>query len=1693
MKKNSRNILLAALLLGQSQAAVISWDGGGVGATQLETPANWTGDVLPSIALPDTALFDGTVSGSLALVYNTGLGGAAGNLGLNLNLSGGQTSPLSIDSATNTAIRMNNVTLDSLSGAFTLGNGTGTGATGFAITLGGATNQTHVWTNNSAAVATIQTDVLFGLGGGAIHALQFTGSGNWDVKNNLTVSNAATAGVQFGLQKLGAGTLTLSGGGSFKAGPTALGGAFGASFKDGVTNVTAGNYAFNASELVVGGLDVTGTNTQLNLSNAGSLTGLSWLSLGRGNGAGAVTSSLTLNNTSSITAADMSGGFNAGNAATAPKVVATLNDSSSLTITTNVQIGESANSDVTVNVNGTSTFSQTATGAGSARLGIGAGAKGTLNVNGGTVNIERDLIVGAGGIGAVNLSSGSINVAGAGAERWLIVGNAAGATTGSLTVSGGNLNLNRGTDLRLGNINGQTGANVVTLSGGTITGYVGNKDGGFSTTSVIDLNRINANAAANNTFNLNGGTLYNAGIESSNNTGLAAFNFNGGQLIATGTGTGGSFLNLGGVDQKAYVLAGGAKINTNGFDITFVDPLLDGTAGAGGGGLIKSGSGKLTLPQTGNTFTGNVQVLAGTLVAGVTYPGSLTIANGATVIATGVSGTNDSVTMANLSLNGGGNIALELSSTVKDTISTGNLDITNGKITLYSPSTTNPTADSGGPYTLINYTGTLTGSVSSLSVANPFAGYNYTFADTGTAITLTITFTDTDSDGMPDLWETANGLNPAVNDAGGNADGDFSTNLQEFLANTNPQSPTSDPLNTDNDGILDSWEMSFFANLTAATATSDYDGDLATDLQEFIADTGSDASHPKSADSTDSGSFPDSDADGINDAWEVKYFGSITAKDGTADSDSDGITDLAEFVALSSPEDVNWNPSKAKLIHRWSFNGDLTDSIASDSSSDDPYANSPATVVDLAGVNPTQNATDITLVGGANGTADYISLGGNLLNGRPVPVTIQGWATQRTVLNWARIWDFGSSTASNMFMSFVHGTNNSLQRNEWNQAGYPLGRGDTNLANLYALNTKMHYAFIIEPGKGTDGSTLISVYVGAADAVDLGSPISAFSTSANLRNFVDSLNTLGRSFYTGDNVANASYDEFRIFHGALTSTERELYHDLGPDLIASTDTDSDGLEDTWEMVNFGNLDEIGTGDPDGDGFDNETEETGKSNPSNISITPVDLDGDGMLDAWEVTHFGSVVARNDGAADFDGDLLTNAQESDANTNPKNASTVAGAGNFADSDSDGMNDAWEVKYFGDLSAKDGTVDTDSDGATDLAEYVALSSPTDATWTPTMAKLIHQWTFNANSLADSIATNTSLVDAHTNSPATVTNLAGADPTFSAEEITMAGGANATSDYLQIGSNLLNGKASPVTIQLWVTQRNTGTFSRVFDFGTGTGGTNFYVSFTRGADLNLQRNEWNSPQYGATTADTAFAGLYALNTKKHVAAVVEPGKGVNGTTLVSLYVADASATDLGAAISTFSTANNFRNFTDVANYLGRSFYGGDLTANASYDEVRIYDGALTSVELEATHDLGPVAPAQPYLAWAVSKGLSAGDALNSADPDNDGMINLMEYFLDGSPTSFTAAPAASIVGANLSISFKRRDDAEADVTSQFVRVSTDLVNWTDVAIPTVSSTVSGVTFTVSENGAAADDVTASVAKGSDVKKFLGVKVIEN
>ncbi|MBR4172610.1 MAG: hypothetical protein IKR48_13245 [Kiritimatiellae bacterium] len=60
---------------------------------------------------------------------------------------------------------------------------------------------------------------------------------------------------------------------------------------------------------------------------------------------------------------------------------------------------------------------------------------------------------------------------------------------------------------------------------------------------------------------------------------------------------------------------------------------------------------------------------------------------------------------------------------------------------------------------------------------------------------------DTDGDGMPDLWEYWNGLNPLADDSGYDPDGDGLTNISEYRLGTDTQ--RSD---TDDDGLLDCQE-----------------------------------------------------------------------------------------------------------------------------------------------------------------------------------------------------------------------------------------------------------------------------------------------------------------------------------------------------------------------------------------------------------------------------------------------------------------------------------------------------------------------------------------------------------------------------------------------------------------------------------------------------------------------------------------------------------------------------------------------------------------------------------------------------------------------------------------------------------------------------------------------------------------------
>jgi autotransporter-associated beta strand protein len=115
------------------------------------------------------------------------------------------------------------------------------------------------------------------------------------------------------------------------------------------------------------------------------------------------------------------------------------------------------------------------------------------------------------------------------------------------------------------------------------------------------------------TYLLNGGLLSAGSVSSSIVVPLGSSNFafNGGTLQAEANNS--AWMT----GSRAFVQAGGAIIDVQGFNDTISEPLLrDPSLGAAAdGGLTKLGAGTLTLSST-NTYTGNTYIAAGTVALG---------------------------------------------------------------------------------------------------------------------------------------------------------------------------------------------------------------------------------------------------------------------------------------------------------------------------------------------------------------------------------------------------------------------------------------------------------------------------------------------------------------------------------------------------------------------------------------------------------------------------------------------------------------------------------------------------------------------------------------------------------------------------------------------------------------------------------------------------------------------------------------------------------------------------------------------------------------------------------------------------------------------------------------------------------------------------------------------------------------------
>ncbi len=306
-----------------------------------------------------------------------------------------------------------------------------------------------------------------------------------------------------------------------------------------------------------------------------------------------------------------------------------------------------------------------------ARFNVGEGGTATFNMTGGTItkNGGGDFAIPDGGTGVMNQTNGTLNVASG--EFWVGQGTGANGTynlssNGVMTVNNwvaigrgggtGVVNLSDNASVTKAGANsfivGAAGSGTWNQNGGAVTNNTTVTWLGESGTGIWNLNVGNVylaniifglNGGSSGTFNLNGGTF--AANQISSGAGSSALNFNGGTLRALAVNA--NFMS----GVPGSLLAGGAVIDSQGFNVGISSVLADGA----GGGLTKIGTGTLTLSGA-NSYVGATIVSAGKLIETTAslVTSALTVANTAGA-GVNVLVANGQVSHGNVTLSGAAN------------------------------------------------------------------------------------------------------------------------------------------------------------------------------------------------------------------------------------------------------------------------------------------------------------------------------------------------------------------------------------------------------------------------------------------------------------------------------------------------------------------------------------------------------------------------------------------------------------------------------------------------------------------------------------------------------------------------------------------------------------------------------------------------------------------------------------------------------------------------------------------------------------------------------------------------------------------------------------------------------------------------------------------------------------------------------
>ena len=218
--------------------------------------------------------------------------------------------------------------------------------------------------------------------------------------------------------------------------------------------------------------------------------------------------------------------------------------------------------------------------------------------------------------------------------------------------------------------------------------------------------------------------------------------------------------------------------------------------------------------------------------------------------------------------------------------------------------------------------------------------------------------------------------------------------------------------------------------------------------------------------------------------------------------------------------------------------------------------------------------------------------------------------------------------------------------------------------------------------------------------------------------------------------------------------------------------------------------------------------------------------------------------------------------------------------------------------------------------------------------VAALKHRWTFNEDFRDEVTGRAAVKIGA---------NVAVADGVAK-----MTGAGNSTGS-LNLGMDVMPPGAA--TVEIWAKQTATKNYSRIFDYGPNDQNY-FTMSWSTGTDINKDLEEIKYANTAILRKDNTLFP-YSLGTQYHISVVFTPkGDGSCDVRWAKRNVTTGAIEKSGSGNApNWALGALYRPYF----YLGHSQYSGDHDANAEYDEVRIWNGALTDAQLNANAAAGP------------------------------------------------------------------------------------------------------------------------------------------